>query len=63
MRHEWLFDVLADMKVYAERHGLVALSAKVDETIEVAHAEIAAAEADDDAPQKQRGDSPKRRRN
>jgi len=46
MRHDWIFEVLADMKSYADRHGLVALSAKVDETAAVARAEIAGAESD-----------------
>jgi hypothetical protein len=47
MRHEWIFEVLTDMKAYAEKHGLIALCAKVDETLDVARAEIADAEAGD----------------
>jgi len=44
-RHDWVFEVLSDLKDYADRHGLPALSAKTRETIAVARAEIDAAEA------------------
>ena len=44
MGHDWLFDVLADMRAYAERHGMGALAAKIDETVEVARQEVTAAE-------------------
>lgn len=46
MAHDWILEVLEDMKSYADRHGMAALSAKVDETLAIARAEIAAA-ADD----------------
>jgi hypothetical protein len=42
MRHDWIFDVLSDLKAYAQKNDLLALSAKVDEVILVARAEIAA---------------------
>lgn len=41
-RHDWVFEVLSDLKDYAERNGLPALATKVDETVAVARAEIAA---------------------
>lgn len=31
MGHEWLFEVLKDMKAYARRHGLEAFASKLDE--------------------------------
>ena len=40
MRHEWVFDVLRDMKAYAQANGLPALAAKADEALRVARAEI-----------------------
>ncbi len=49
MPHEWIFEVLTDMKAYAEKHGLVALSAKIDETLDVARAEIDEAEGQPDS--------------
>jgi predicted transcriptional regulator len=48
MGHEWLFEVLADMKSYANRHGMTALAAKLDETEAVARADVAAAEREPD---------------
>ena len=58
MGHDWLFEVLADMKAYALRHGLVGLAAQIDETEAVARREIEADAPDNgDVPQKpaQRG--------
>ncbi|MDR5653677.1 hypothetical protein [Ruixingdingia sedimenti] len=43
MRHDWILDVLDDMKTYAARNGLDALAAKVDEALRIARAELAAA--------------------
>lgn len=43
MRHEWIFEVLRDLKAYAVANGLPAVAAKADEALRVAKAEIAAA--------------------
>jgi hypothetical protein len=43
VRYDWIIEVLQDMKTFSERHGMVALARKVDETIRVAEAEIAVA--------------------
>ena len=43
MGHDWLFEVLDDMRAYAERHGMSALAVKIEETREVARAEVDAA--------------------
>lgn len=43
MRYDWIIEVLQDMKTFSEKHGMVALARKVDETIRVAEAEIAVA--------------------
>ncbi len=42
MRHDWVFDVLEDLKSYAMANGLPALAAKADEARKVAAAEIEA---------------------
>ena len=40
MPHDWIFDVLADLKIYAERNGLSATASKAAEALMVARAEI-----------------------
>lgn len=42
MRHDWIFDVLRDLRAYAQTNGLPALAHKADEALRVARAEIAA---------------------
>jgi hypothetical protein len=46
MRHDWVFDVLADLKSYAMANGLIALAAKADEALQVAVVEIEAQQAE-----------------
>ena len=41
MQNEWILDVLVDLRGYAQKHGLDALSAQLDTTRQVAAAEIA----------------------
>ncbi len=48
MRHEWIFDVLSDLRTYAQANGLVALAAKADEALLVTRAEIKAIDPVDD---------------
>ena len=45
MGHDWVFDVLEDLKSYAVANNLHQLAAKADEAIKVATAEISAQEA------------------
>lgn len=40
-RHEWVFDVLADLAVYAEANGLTELARKAREALDVAREEVA----------------------
>jgi hypothetical protein len=40
MPHDWIFDVLSDLKLYAERNGLSDTAAKAAEALMVARAEI-----------------------
>ena len=47
MRHDWIFDVLTDLRSYALKNGLPALAAQVEDAMELARAEIAAQEATD----------------
>ena len=45
MRHDWIFDVLKDLRSYAQSNGLPALALKADEAMRVAQAEVAACPA------------------
>ena len=45
MRHDWILDVLRDLLGYADRNGLPALAARVEQALAVAEAEIAGPEA------------------
>ncbi|MGB8813356.1 MAG: hypothetical protein WCC57_09225 [Paracoccaceae bacterium] len=40
MRHDWIFDVLKDLRVFAQKNGLPALAAQVETAMRVARAEI-----------------------
>lgn len=42
MRHDWIFDVLADLRAYAEQNDLPALATYVAATLRVAELEIQA---------------------
>ena len=42
MRHDWIFDVLRDLRAYAQTNGLPALALKADEAMRVARADVAA---------------------
>jgi len=42
MKHEWVLDVLADIKRYSERNGLGELEAQLEETIAVARRDTGA---------------------
>ena len=42
MRHDWIFDMLKDLRSYAQSNGLPALARKADEAMRVAQAEVAA---------------------
>jgi hypothetical protein len=46
MPHDWIFDVLSDLKLYAERNGLSDTAAKAAEALMVARAEIRRSEPD-----------------
>ena len=43
MRHDWIFDVLSDLRAYALANNLPALAAKTEEALRTARMEIAAA--------------------
>ena len=40
MRHEWMFEVLRDLKAYALANGLPAVAAKAEETLQAARIEV-----------------------
>ncbi len=44
MGYDWIFDVLEDLKSFAEANGLPALAAKADEALKVAEQEVAGLE-------------------
>ena len=48
MAHDWVFDVLRDLRSYAEANGLAAFAGKIDEATKVATAEIAAGKPADE---------------
>ena len=52
MKHEWVLAVLADIQTYAERNGLKALEAKLDETLAAARRDTGM------EPGSHRGDAP-----
>lgn len=41
MHHDWIFDVLRDLRAYAASNGLPGLAAKAEEALRVAEAELA----------------------
>ena len=46
MRHDWIFNVLRDLRSYAEKNDLPAIAVAAEQALDVAHAEIAALSAD-----------------
>jgi hypothetical protein len=41
MRHDWIFDVLEDLRVYASLNGLPGTVVQVEEALRIARAEAA----------------------
>jgi hypothetical protein len=48
MRHDWILDVLADLRTYALTNGLPDLAERVDQTLRAARAEIRRVDPDED---------------
>ena len=46
MADEWILDVLADLKAFARKNGLVALAEQLDDTSLVAATELASIQVD-----------------
>ena len=44
MAHDWILDVLADLKTYAKKNGLSALAIELDDAALIATTEIASTE-------------------
>lgn len=44
MANDWILDVLADLKTYADKNGLAHLARQLDDTILVAATEVASSE-------------------
>ncbi len=42
MHNDWIFDVLTDLRLFAQQNDLSALAAQVEMTLRVAQAELAA---------------------
>jgi hypothetical protein len=40
MRHDWIFDVLTDLRRYAVKNGMPELAARVDDALAAARAEV-----------------------
>lgn len=47
MRHDWIFDVLTDLRSYAVKNDLPAIAAAADSALDAAHTEIAEKSATD----------------
>ncbi len=62
MRHDWIFEVLRDLKAYAQANGLPALAQKADEAMRVAQAELAIATLAEIPPDVEAGVPPVPRR-
>lgn len=60
MRHDWIFDVLEDLRAYAVLNGLTAMAASVDEALRTARAEVALAPENAPRPVIPGGDPVKR---
>lgn len=41
MRHEWIFDVLKDLRNYAQKNGLPAIATEAERALDVARQELA----------------------
>lgn len=50
MRHDWIFEVLEDLRSYALRNGLVATAAKAEEALRIARLEVAQTEGGGGGP-------------
>ncbi|MGV8986504.1 MAG: hypothetical protein ACOH2H_09495 [Cypionkella sp.] len=58
MAYDWIFDVLEDLKTFAQANGLPGLAAKADEALKVAHEEVAGLkDAPTDTPPRKSGPS------
>ena len=49
MAHEWILEVLQDMRSYSQKNGLPALMTQLDEALRVATREIAARDTSSDS--------------
>lgn len=55
MRHDWIFDVLRDLRAYAQTNGLPGLALKADEALRVARDELAVSPQADSAAEAEDG--------
>jgi len=49
MAHEWIVDILADLKAFAEMNGMAATAAGLDDATLIAMAELSSSDADQTA--------------
>lgn len=57
MRNEWIIDVLADLKAYAEHNGMAATAAGLEDALLVALAEISSLQSHGRVGEAQAGQS------
>lgn len=50
MRHDWILEVLSDLRSYALRNGLPDLAERVDQTLRAARIELRHADPDEGGP-------------
>lgn len=63
MRHDWVFEVLEDLRAYALQNGLIATATKVEEALRIARVEAGSEEDEGDSPGGSAGGAPRGRTN
>jgi len=58
MRHDWIYDVLNDLRLYAEKNSLPAIAAEAGQMLDIARAELSA-QANQDQPADQTSEETK----
>ncbi|WP_435259970.1 hypothetical protein ACSBLW_09525 [Thioclava sp. FR2] len=63
MRHDWIFEVLEDLRAYALQNGLLATATKAEEALRVARLEVGLEDEETDSLRGGAGGTPRGRPN
>ena len=63
MRHDWIFEVLEDLRAYALQNGLIATANKAEEALRIARLEVGSEEDENSPPSGGAGGMPRGRPN